>query len=196
MSTNYRIYQICKIEFKDNAHFLLDCNNSIIRSTNAMNRRYRIVRRQTILEEDMALVWILTGIHKDSKEKKIIQVGQCKNLTQMLSGDIRKDIKKIINAGNSDNKYSKLHKEFTELSFYEVELDDFDIGAIGVKLIFPEDTLFKKIERAIKAAYVEAMIAFVNDCLFTESGCGIWNPSTIGLDGYFYSYFEVNKYAK
>ena len=190
MIGEYRKYLICRIKYDGESPFFYDCKNLEIKSTNAMNMRYRKARRQIVTEEDGATIWILTGILKQDGEEKLIQVGQCKNLTQMLSGDIRKDVRQIISENDPNGKYSTLRQEYKELFFYEVELDDFDICDIGVKLCFPIDTILKRAERAIKAAYVEGMIASQNNCLKNKSVYGIWNPSTIGLDGYFYSYFE------
>lgn len=187
-------YQICKISIdKEGQYKLYDFENNEISSTNAMNRRYRRARKNRIAEEGVSVVWILLALDTSGKEK-YLQVGQSKNLTRMLSGDIGIDVGEILNKnGKFDGtKYSKLAKKYNTLVFCEVDLAKYFLEELELKMSIPTNEDLKKVYWAIKAACVEGKIAAENDCIKKEGeDCyEMWNPSPTGLDGYFFSYFK------
>ncbi len=192
MQYNIPKYQICKILIdKDNGKKIwYDCQDEEIKSTNAMNRHYRRKRKENILEEDVSTVWILSAREKDKKQN-YIQVGRSKNLKRMLSGDIRLDVKEIINTNNEfgGTKYNKLIEKYSELIFFEVDLEKYFFNNFTVNI--PEDTNLKKIYWSIIAAWAEGKIAAENNCKKDSiDDDRMWNPSPDGLDGYFYSYYR------
>lgn len=186
------MYKICSIEVEENNKMTLhDCNGNEIKSTNVMNRRYRKSRRLRSTEEDNPVVWVLIG--KDIiPQEKYLQVGQSKNLTRMLSGDIRPDVNEILSKNGRCNgsKYSKLASKYSKLTFYEIDFEDYDLAEVDFVGNMPQDEDLKKAYLSMKASFIEGKIAAEKCCGAKENGGGIWNASPSGLDGYFYSYFK------
>ncbi len=187
------MYKICSIKVgKNNKMTLRDCNGIEVKSTNAMNRHYRKSRLLHNIEDDNPVVWVLIGENRNVKEK-YLQVGQSKNLTRMLSGDIRPDVNEILS--KSGSKYSDLASKYSKLAFYEIEFKDYDLEEIDFIGNMPQDEELKKAYLSMKASFIEGKIAAEKCCGAKGVEDGIWNASPSGLDGYFYSYFK-NKRKK
>ena len=169
--------RICAIKKNNNGWEFLDCNRESLKApdeksifTSSMNKRYR----------NTACVWFLMGKADNGKET-CIQVGRTKNLTNLLSNDIKEDIK---NFYSGVGKYGKLKEKYNELVFYEVDVnriikEDKDAKKIlGSK---PENKNLGLAYSVICAAYVEGKLSF-------EKEAELYCPST--LDGYYYAYFK------
>ena len=190
---DYQI-EICKIIIEKNTEnntekkTLYDCNNQEIKTTNTMNRRYRTKRKNFISEENVAVVWILLAIDESEKEH-YIQVGQNRNLTRMLSGDIGPDINEIL---NNRNKYSDLTSKYNTLIFYEINLSKYLVNIFDKDIpLIPSDDNFKKIYWTIIASCAEGKLAAEYKCKKEgKTDTRMWNPSPTGLDGYFYLYYN------
>jgi len=93
--------RICAIRKNNNGWEFSDCNGESLKApdkksifTSSMNKRYRKERKKYIVDENTACVWFLRGT-ADNGDKTCIQVGRTKNLTNLLSNDIKEDIKTI-----------------------------------------------------------------------------------------------------
>lgn len=185
-------YLICTIRIENNIMKLYDGNRQEIdsNSTRSLNINYRRKRKIRTEDDESPVVWVLVGKNMPDEEV-YLQVGQSKNLTRMLSNDIRKDVNELLDEklNEESSKYKKLLGKYTQLEFYEIDLDAYDYEDFIEKNI-PEDENLKKVYLTIRAAYVEGKIAAEKNCKEKNSEHGIWNPSPIGLDGYFYMYFK------
>ena len=77
---------------------LYDCTDKQLRTpsqetkfTSSMNQHYREFRKNSFSEEDSSCVWFLVG--KTKHHEEWVQVGRTKDLTNMLSNDIKEDVK-------------------------------------------------------------------------------------------------------
>ena len=117
---NKKIFlKICSIKNVNNTWTLYDCEGKKLGEEldatpfpSLMNRRYRAKRKNTIEVDDVSCVWCLKG-----ENDNWIQVGRTKNLTNLLSNDVKEDIKKIF---SHTGKYGKLNEKYSELTFYEI----------------------------------------------------------------------------
>lgn len=188
-------YLVCSIEIDDygNTTFFDCCGNEIkSKNTKSMNEHYREERRSVFRQDDVPVVWVLVG--KRGNEERCLQVGQSKNLTRMLSNDIRKDVNEILfdEYPKEKNlpKYKALTEKYQKLEFYEVDINSVDVEETIWNYTFYEDDNLKKVYLTILASYVEAKIAVEEECAAEESEDGLWNPSPTGVDGYFYDYLK------
>ena len=106
--------RICAIRKNNNGWEFSDCNGESLKApdkksifTSSMNKRYRKERKKYIVDENTACVWFLRGT-ADNGDKTCIQVGRTKNLTNLLSNDIKKDIKSFY---SGVGKYGKLKEK-------------------------------------------------------------------------------------
>jgi hypothetical protein len=141
-------------------------------------------------EEDLPCVWTL------KEGQRIIQVGSSSSLNNMWKNDIKKD---IVDFFSESGDYSKLRttcqkedKDTYQLTFYEVNVQEYlkgDTGILGEK---PENPSLLKAYSYVLAAYVEGKLGYDSINAGKEGIASMYNKST--LDGYFYDYFEeINK---
>ena len=179
--------RICAIRKNNNGWEFSDCNGESLKApdgksifTSSMNKRYRKERKKYIVDENTACVWFLMGKADNGKET-CIQVGRTKNLTNLLSNDIKEDIK---NFYSGVGKYGKLKEKYNELVFYEVDVNRIikkDKDAKKILESKPENKNLGLAYSVICAAYVEGKLSF-------EKEAELYCPST--LDGYYYAYFK------
>ena len=177
--------KICSIRKDDNIWEFLDCEGNILRTpdrksffSSSMNKRYRSKRKEYIDYEDASCVWVLIG--KNSSSENWIQVGSTKNLKNLLSNDIKEDIKEFY---SEEGKYANLSTKYEELTFYEVDVEKFLKKDKNAKNILGEKPKDKNLVLAysfICAAYIEGKLSF-------EKNPELYHPST--LDGYYHAYF-------
>lgn len=190
------IEKICSIAISENnCKQLYDCEGNKIektaRYTRTINLRYRNIRKEKNLhDEKLSVVWILVGISK-GKEGKILQVGRNCSLTRMLSSDIRKDVKEILE-GVSNSKYCKLCNTYEELVFFEVNIEKYLSKDNVFQQLFGEISLAKmenfhlySLYQTIRASYVEGKIAAMGRCKKEniKDEKNMWCPSPGGIDG-------------
>lgn len=178
--------KICSIRKDDNNWELLDCEGNILRTPDrksffpsSMNKRYRSKRKEYIDYEDESCVWVLIG--QNSSSENWIQVGSTKSLKNLLSNDIKEDIKEFY---SEEGKYANLSKKYEELTFYEVDVEKFLKKDKNAKNILGEKPKDKNLALAysfICAAYIEGKLSF-------ENNPELYHPST--LDGYYHAYFR------
>ena len=179
--------RICAIRKNNNGWEFSDCNGESLKApdeksifTSSMNKRYRKERKKYIVDENTACVWFLRG-KADNGDITCIQVGRTKNLTNLLSNDIKEDIK---NFYSGVGKYGKLKEKYNELVFYEVDVNQIIKEDNDAKQILgskPKDKNLGLAYSVICAAYVEGKLSF-------EKKAELYCPST--LDGYYYTYFK------
>ncbi|MCR4740820.1 MAG: hypothetical protein K5886_11260 [Lachnospiraceae bacterium] len=186
--------KICSLKKEDNIWNLYDWDGKPLRnpspntsSPNAyfpksLNQRYRNIRKTYGIDEDISCVWFLTG--KKNGREEWIQVGRTKTLNNMLSSDIKEDIKAFF---YGTGKYGELGKEYSELIFYEIDVIRYieaDKEAQGIFGKMPDDKNLKLAYLVNCAAYIEGKESFENNAV-------IYVPST--LDGYYHRYFKDRK---
>ncbi len=176
--------KICSVKREGQSWGIYDCNDSKLEPpsekryfSSAMKKRY-LAKRQ--LRKDIPTVWILVGVKEDGTEN-YEQVGRTVDIINTLN-EIRNNIKDFF---YNKGKYSNLkNKNYTELNFYEVDIDSY----LNEETIFKEkfgipakDEYFERAYYFIRAAYVEGKLGF-------ETKANMYHPSS--LDGYFYSYYK------
>ena len=184
---------ICSIKKKVQEWHLYDCYGKDLgalqndkRFSRAMNIRYRGKRNVNAGNE--SCVWILIG--KNETEEVCLQVGRTKNLTNLLSSDVKEDIKEICKGDNNSN-YGKLKDKYTELSFYEVDIEKYLKNDTDIENIFVE----KPVNKYLYLAYAYNRAAYVEGKLSLEKEAVMYHPSS--LDGYYREYFkEKSKYSQ
>lgn len=148
-----------------------------------MNIRYRNFRKKYIKRNDISCIWILVGIKNNEDTESWIQIGRSKHLTNLLSEDVKEDIKAILYERNG--KYKDLKKEFKNLVFYEVNIEEFlkndNDEALNGYRIEPQNENLKYVYHYIRAAYTEAKLGYYNDAQ-------LFHTSTV--DGFYYKYFK------
>lgn len=174
-----------KYKYKDKYCWeLYDCNERYLqvlsderRFSQLMKRRY--LEKKKHKNNDVSTVWILVGISKTC-EKNCEQVGRTTDLINTLN-EIREDIKDFYRNGK---KYGGLKKNYTELVFYEVDIDKYMENDESFKTMYgnvPEDEHLLSAYCLIRAAYVEGKLGFI-------TSANMYRKSP--LDGYFYEYIK------
>ena len=179
--------RICAIRKNNNGWEFSDYNGESLKApdeksifTSSMNKRYRKERKKYIVDENTACVWFLRG-KADNGDITCIQVDRTKNLTNLLSNDIKEDIKSFY---SGVGKYRKLKEKYNELVFYDVNVNRIIKEDKDAKKIFgskPKDNNLGLAYSVIWDAYVEGKLSF-------EKEAELYCPST--LDGYYYAYFK------
>jgi hypothetical protein len=149
-----------------------------------MNLRYRKKRGNKWGKdvENLSCVWVLIG--KINEAEKWIQVGRNSSLKNMLSNDIKEDIKQVY---SGTGKYGGLN--YSELIFYEINIKNYienDEESKGILETEPLDTNLKMAYWVNCAAYIEGELA-------SEKNVQLYHLSV--LDGCYYAYFESKKNA-
>ena len=180
---------ICSIKKVDNGWVLYDCNGENISNLSgkfpsSMNLRYRKKRGNKWGKdvENSSCVWVLIG--KINEAEKWIQVGRNSSLKNMLSNDIKEDIKQVY---SGTGKYGGLN--YSELIFYEINIKNYienDEKSKGILGTEPLDNNLKRAFWVNCAAYIEGKLA-------SEKNVQLYHLSV--LDGCYYAYFESKKNA-
>lgn len=180
---------ICSVKKDNNIWNLYDSQGEKLREPfshtvfpSSMNRRYRAIRKKYICEDDTACVWYLLG--KNKVTAKWLQVGRTKNLRNLLSNDVKEDIKEIF---SGYGKYGQLKDIYSELLFYEIDVKAYIECDKEAKVILgsmPDDKNLRQAYLVNCAAYIEGKLAYKNEV-------ELYHSST--LDGYYYDYFKDNR---
>lgn len=180
------IKKICSIKKDNDIWKLYDCTDQELRTpsrdakfTSSMNRHYRVFRKKSFSEEDSSCVWFLVG--KTNNQEKWIQVGRTKDLTNLLSNDIKEDLKDFF---YGTGKYGQLRDKYCELIFYEIDVLHYIKENNDVKEILGEIPS----DRNLKLAYLVNCAAFIEGKESYINKADKYNPSV--LDGYYYEYFK------
>lgn len=211
---------ICSIEIKDNSRTLFDCdgkqiyriadgkkylfneNKEVLYEGNAriqFNRIKNAKYRDKLSDkenENLSVIWVLTGKDKKEEQEKILQVGRNNNFEAMLSGDINPDTNAIME-GDDSNKYHRL--KYVYLTFYQIDVDTYLEDDVDIfRLIRKEKVTDLNLKRAIykfKASYVEGKLATKSEPKSkpeSEQKGGLWNPSG-GIDGDIFEFLKTSK---
>ena len=183
------IYKVCSIKKEIETWKFYDLEGKQLREPSentyfpsSMNRRYRAKRKGNAIDEDISCVWFLIG--KKNNASRWVQVGRTSNITNMLSNDIKNDIKEFY---SGHGRYGELQKKYTELIFYEVDIEKYiktDTEALKILGTSPIDMNLRMAYFINCAAYIEGKMAF-------EHTPDLYNPSI--LDGCYYRYFKDKK---
>lgn len=178
--------RICSIKKENNNWNLYDYEDKLLRRPSAntyfpssLNMRYRIKRKEFFEDEDTSCVWILIG--KKNSITKWIQVGRTKNLKNLLSNDIKEDIKEFY-SGNG--KYGQLQDKYTELIFFEIDI----LKYIRVDKV--AHTILGKapINKYLRQAYFVNCAAYIEGKLAFQNKPELYSPAT--LDSCYFNYFK------
>lgn len=182
--------RICSIRLENNHWHLYDCKDNKLPVpsekrifSSAMKNCYQKERKNQ-QDRKFSIVWILVGTTFDNV-KKCVQVGRTKDLINSLT-EIKNNIKDFY--CGTRGKYDILRKKnYKELVFYEVDIDEY---------IKNEDELFKNLygdapsDEYLLAAYYFIRAAYVEGKL----GAGTYAFEDMyhksSLDEYFFDYYK------
>lgn len=209
---------ICSIEKKDAKYIFKDCDGKDIWDTDKSNLEFsNALGKKTIqyikacqgtgFASDNQMVWMLV-IKTVNAERFYKNIAVCKYFRYAM-GEINEHIKQLVGIIQDMSTKTKRYKdlwsdEVSEIEFIEVNIDmyienirkqselqklqksaPYIYSLISMK---ETDTTIssKKILRKNQAEFIEGKIA--NDYDMKKNG--IWNPSSLGIDGEIYSYYD------
>ncbi len=184
--------KICSIKKRGDTWILYDTDGEEIRVpsesgyfSSALNRRYRNKRKSIIANDDISCVWFLIGNKNGSS--KWIQVGRTKNLTNLLSNDVKEDIKDLY---FGKGMYGELKEYYDELSFYEIDVERYIKGDEKLRSIMGKMPRNKY----LRYAYLVNCAAYLEGKLACQYDVEKYHSST--LDGFYNLYFKEMKNDK
>lgn len=209
---DYCTKTICSIENKDNKYTLNDCNGNSIWKTEygiskfsqalaQKTRTYIESCKGTGFASDNQMVWIL-AIKTKENERLYKNIAVCKYFKYAIN-EINVHIKQLIgiiqdNLTKTKNYQDLWSDEVSEVEFLEVNIDKYIEMQNELQKNAPyiyslismnendKTESSRNILRKNQAEFIEGKIA----SNYNLKDSGIWHPSSLGIDGEIYSYYN------